>query len=244
MTVRNDPAYIQQALDKSLARLGLPYVDLYYCHRIDPNQPIEVTVAAMQALRAAGKVRHLGLSECSADTLRRACAVAPIAAVQVEYSPFALEPEHNGLLRACRELGVALVAYSPLGRGFLAGTLRSPGDLADDDLRRLMPRYAPGNFEKNLELVDTLGRVAERKGCTVGQITLAWLAAQGDDIISIPGTTSTKNYDENMAALKVELSADEEKEIREAIAKADVAGDRSLSLDYSYVTTKPLEPGV
>lgn len=195
----------------------------------------------MKKLQDAGKVKYLGLSECSAESLRRACKVAHIDAVQVEYSPFSLEIEHNELLSACRELGVAVIAYSPLGRGFLTGSIRSPDDFEENDFRRHAPRFSPENFHKNLELVDKLNEIAQKKGCTVGQITLAWLVAQGDDIIPIPGTTRIKNYDENMGALKVEISKDEEKEIREFITKAEVAGDRYASANGLYVTTKALD---
>lgn len=243
MRIRNDPEYIHQAIDKSLTRLGLPYVDLYYCHRIDKDQPIEITVGEMKKLQDAGKVKYLGLSECSAETLRRACKVVHIDAVQLEYSPFTLDIEHNDLLSTCRELGVAMIAYSPLGRGFLTGAIRSPDDFDESDFRRFSPRFAPENFHKNLELVDKLTEIAAKKGCTAGQITLAWLLAQGNEIIPIPGTTRIKNYDENMGALKVELSEDEEKEIREFVTKAEVSGDRyaSASAGTLFVTTKPLE---
>lgn len=240
-TLRNDPEYIHQAIDRSLSRLGVPYVDLYYCHRLDPEQPIEVTVGEMKKLRDAGKVKYLGLSECSAEAVRRACKVAHIDAVQVEYSPFSLEIENNDLLNTCRELGVAVIAYSPLGRGFLTGSIRSPDDFEQDDFRRFAPRFLPENFPKNLELVDKLNEMAKKKGCTVGQITLAWLLAQGNEIIPIPGTTKVKNYDENMDALKVELSKEDEKEIREFVTNAEVAGARYPSSSNLYVTTKPLE---
>lgn len=239
--IRNEPEYVHEAINKSLSRLDLPYVDLYYCHRLDKNQPIEITVGEMKKLQDAGKVKYLGLSECSAEALRRACKVAHIDAVQVEYSPFSLEIEHNDLLNTCRELGVAVIAYSPLGRGLLTGNIRSPDDFDETDFRRHAPRFSAENFHKNLELVDKLNEIAQKKGCTVGQITLAWLAAQGNEVISIPGTTRIKNYDENMGALKVELSKEEEKEIRDFVEKAEVAGSRYASNDSLYVTTKPLE---
>lgn len=242
--IRNDPEYIHEAIDRSLSRLGLSYVDLYYCHRLDADQPIETTVAAMKAVQDAGKIRYLGLSECSADSLRRAYKVAPIHAVQVEYSPFSLdiETETVDLLRTCRELGVAVVAYSPLGRGFLTGRYRSPEDFEEGDLRRISPRFSPENFGKNLEIVDALKAIAEKKGATAAQVTLAWLMAQGDDIIPIPGTTRIPNYDENLGALKVQLSKEDVQEIRDLINQTEVAGPRygEQYAHLCYVDTKPL----
>lgn len=240
--VRNEPEYIQQACDKSLSRLGVSQIDLYYCHRVDASQPIEITVREMKKLQDAGKVKYLGLSEVSADTLRRACQVAHIDAVQMEYSPFSLEIETQGLLKTCRELGVAVVAYSPLGRGFLTGSIRSPKDFEEGDFRTFAPRFSEENFHKNLELVDTLKSFADKKGCTTGQLVLAFLMHSGNDIFPIPGTTKTKNFDENMGSLKVKLTAEEEKEIRHAVENAEVKGGRypeafSKSL---FVNTVPL----
>ncbi|GAP90964.1 putative aldo keto reductase protein [Rosellinia necatrix] len=213
------PEYVKAACDASLARLQTDRIDLYYQHRVDAQTPIEHTVGAMAELRAAGKVRHLGLSECSARTLRRAHAVHPIAAVQMEYSPFALdiESDQTGLLSAARELGVKVVAYSPLGRGFLAGAFTSRDQLGDDDLRKLMPRFSEENFADNVRLAQLLGDIAKEKGCTPGQLSIAWLLAQGDDIIPIPGTKRVKYLEENMKSSDVTLSKDEEARIRQAI---------------------------
>lgn len=244
MKISNDPAYIQQAIDKSLSRLGLPYVDLYYCHRLDENAPVETTVAAMKKLQDAGKIKYIGLSECSAESLRRACTVAHIDAVQIEYSPWSLDIESKeiDLLRACRELGVATVAYSPLGRGFLSGKYRSRDDFDKTDSRLGMPRFSEDAFHKNLELADTIKSLAEKKGCTAGQLTLAWLLSQGDDVVPIPGTTRIENFDENLGALKVHVSKDEDTQIREAIAKTEIAGRRydESFMSLNFVTTRPL----
>ncbi|KAL0263293.1 hypothetical protein SLS55_002273 [Diplodia seriata] len=245
-SIDSSPAYCKEAFARSLSRLGLPSVDLYYCHRLDGVTPIELTVRAMAELQAEGKVRHLGLSECSAASLRRASKVARIAAVQIEYSPFALdvESEQVGLLRACRELGVAVVAYSPLGRGMLSGALRSPADFAEGDFRRqLMPRFSDENFPKNLALVDRIEGIARKKGVTSTQLTLAWLMRQGRDIIPIPGTTRVDRLQENLKALEVELTEEEDREIREASEGAEVAGERypEAFMKACFADTPPLE---
>ena len=179
---------MKQACDKALKRLGVDKIDLWYCHRVDMKTPIEETVQAMADLKKAGKIGAIGLSEISARTLRRAYKVHPIDAIQVEYSPFSMEIEDPkiDLLRTCRELGVTVVAYSPLGRGFLTGQIKSPDDFEDGDFRKHAPRYSKENFPKNLELVSNLEKYAAKKGCTSGQLALAWLLAQGDDIIPIP----------------------------------------------------------
>ncbi|ERF76121.1 Aldo-keto reductase yakc [Endocarpon pusillum Z07020] len=246
-TVRNEPSYIREACDLSLSRLGTDHIDLYYCHRVDPKQPIEITVETMVELKKAGKIQHLGLSEVSAETLRRACKVHHIAAVQIEYSPFTMDIEDPkiGLLDACRDLGVATVAYSPLGRGFLTGRYRSPDDFEEGDFRRFAPRFSPENFPKNLELVDAIAQLAEKKGCTSGQLVLAFLMAQGADIIPIPGTTKYKNYDENMASLKIEVSDEEDREIRKAIENATVLGGRYPPgfAAMLFADSAPLEEG-
>ena len=183
--VRNEPDYIHQACDKSLKRLGIDQIDLYYCHRLDKNQPIETTMKEMKKLKDQGKIKYIGLSECSAESLRRACKVDHVDAVQLEYSPFSMDIEtpEIDLLKTCRELGVATVAYSPLGRGFLTGSLRSPDDFGEGDFRSFAPRFSKENFHKNLELVDGLKEIADKKGCTTSQLVLAWLMVQGDDII-------------------------------------------------------------
>lgn len=225
---RSDPEYVREACAKSLKRLGLQTIDLYYCHRVDGKTPIEETVKAMAELKKEGKIRYLGLSEVSSETLRRACKVHHIAAVQIEYSPFSMDIEdpNIALLKICRELGVATVAYSPLGRGFLTGTIRSPDDFEEGDFRKRAPRFSKENFPKNLELVDHIAALAKKKGCTPGQLTLAWLMRQGDDIIPIPGTKKLKYLEENLGALDVKLSDSEDKEIRDAIEKAEVIGER------------------
>ncbi|EME77718.1 uncharacterized protein MYCFIDRAFT_89162 [Pseudocercospora fijiensis CIRAD86] len=189
-TVRGDAAYVKEACNGSLERLGIDQIDLYYQHRVDPNVPIEETVQAMVELKQEGKIRYLGLSECSAETLRRASRVHPIAAAQMEFSPFALEieSEQTKFLATARELGVKIVAYSPLGRGFLTGTMQSRADLDDSDNRKNHPRFSEEHFDENVKLVNKLQELAKKKGCTAGQLSLAWVLAQGDDFIPIPGT--------------------------------------------------------
>ncbi|ETI28372.1 hypothetical protein G647_00821 [Cladophialophora carrionii CBS 160.54] len=243
-SVKNEPDYIRQAVDKSLSRLGIDQIDLYYCHRVQANQPIEITVGVMKELQDAGKVKYLGLSECSAETLRRACKVVHIDAVQIEYSPFSMDiesPQIN-LLKTCRELGVAVVAYSPLGRGFLTGSIRSRSDFEEGDFRTFAPRFSEENFPKNLKLVDDLKALADEKGCTPGQLVLAFLLAQGDDIIPIPGTTKVKNFDENMAALNIQISREDNEKIRKVIDAAEVHGGRypEAFAKALFVDTVPL----
>ncbi|KAL2831722.1 NADP-dependent oxidoreductase domain-containing protein [Aspergillus cavernicola] len=228
----------------SLERLGVPVIDLFYAHRLNPETPVEETVQAMAELKAEGKIKYLGLSECSSESLRRACKVHHIAAVQVEYSPFSLEIESEQirLLKTARELGVAVVAYSPLSRGILSGQIRSREDFGEGDFRAFLPRYSEENFSKNLEVVDKLKELASAKGCTVSQLTLAWLLAQGDDIFPIPGTTRINALVENVESLKVELTVEEEKKFRSIIQEAEVLGSRypdSLASTL-YVDTVPL----
>ncbi|CAO3697134.1 unnamed protein product [Umbelopsis ramanniana] len=224
--VNGTPEYVRSACAASLERLGTDYIDLYYMHRIDPKVPIEETVQAMAKLVEEGKVKYLGLSECSADTLRRAHKVHPITAVQIEYSPWTLDIETNDVLKTCRELGVSIVAYSPLGRGFLAGNYRSIDDLEENDWRRKNPRFQGDNFAKNLKLADSIKAVAEKKGVTAAQVTLAWLLAQGDDIFVIPGTRKEKYLIDNAASGSIQLSKEDLNEIRTLSEAFQPSGDR------------------
>ncbi len=218
------PAYVREACDRSLRRLQVEYIDLYYLHRVDAKVPIEETVGAMAELVRQGKVRHLGLSEVSPATLRRAHAVHPITAVQTEYSLFSREPEDD-LLPALTEVGAALVAYSPLGRGFLAGRFRSLDDLAPDDWRRRNPRFAGGNFERNVALADAVRALAASKGCTPAQLALAWLLTR-EGVIPIPGTSSVERLAENAAAVDVRLTREDLEAIDRLSPKGAVAGAR------------------
>ncbi|KAF8151857.1 Aldo/keto reductase [Mycena galopus ATCC 62051] len=217
------PEYARKALEKSLSTLGVDFIDLYYLHRADSLVPIEHTVRAMAEFVKEGKVKYLGLSEVSAATLRRAHAVHPIAAVQVEYSPFTLDIEDPkiALLETCRELGVAIVAYSPLGRGVLSGLYRSPDDLEPDDFRRRIPRYNETNFPNILKIADGLADIGKKYNASSSQVALAWLLAQGSDIIPIPGTKKIKYLEDNLAAVKVTLSSEDVAAIRKLAADAD-----------------------
>jgi aryl-alcohol dehydrogenase-like predicted oxidoreductase len=232
--INGSAKYVQDACNASLQRLGVDYIDLYYLHRVDPKTPIEETVGAMADLVKQGKVRHIGMSEPSPSTLRRAHKVHPLAAVQTEYSLFSREPEEE-LLPTLDELGVALVAYSPLGRGFLAGRFRKPEDLAPDDWRRGNPRFQGENFAKNLALVDHLRGLAESKGCTPAQLALAWLLARHDNVIPIPGTSSIQRLQENVAAASIELTQQELDRIEEIAPHGVAAGTR-----YDQVSTRLL----
>ncbi|KAI0175575.1 Aldo/keto reductase [Hypoxylon sp. FL1284] len=226
---RGDVAYVREACEKSLRRLRTDHIDLWYPHRLDGSTPVEYIVAEMVKMKDEGKIRHLGLCEVSAATLRRAHAVHPIAAVQVEYSPFTtgIESAPNGLLAACRELGVAVVAYAPLARGLLAGRVRSPDDFEQTDVRRFYPRFSAENFPKNLRLADEIvASAAKRKRCTPAQLTLAWLLSQGDDIFPIPGTTKLAFLEENCAAASIELTAEEANRIRSLVDEASCLGTR------------------
>lgn len=206
--INGRPEYVRSACDASLRRLGVDHIDLYYQHRVDKTVPIEDTVGAMAELVQAGKVRHLGLSEASAETIRRAHAVHPITALQTEYSLWEREPETK-VFPVLAELGIGFVPYSPLGRGFLTGQIRSVDDFAEDDFRRHSPRFQGENFTRNLELVDRVKQLADRKQCTPGQLALAWLLAQGEHIVPIPGTKKRERLRENLGAVDVELSQDE-----------------------------------
>lgn len=221
--IRGDPAYVKEACDASLKRLGVDHIDLYYQHRVDPKTPIEDTVGAMAELVKAGKVKHLGLSEAAPATIRRAAKVHTIAALQTEYSLWSREPEAE-ILPTVRELGIGFVSYSPLGRGFLTGQIKKFEDLAEDDARRTIPRFQGDNFKKNLDLVSKIQALAKAKNCTPGQLALAWVLAQDDDIVPIPGTKRTKYLDENLGAVKVQLSTEELKQINVIMPSA--LGDR------------------
>jgi len=223
--INGRPEYVRQACDASLSRLGVDHIDLYYQHRVDPKVPIEETVGAMADLVRAGKVRHLGLSEAGAPTIRRAQAVHPIAALQTEYSLWTRDPEDE-IIPTCRELGIGFVAYSPLGRGFLSGQIRRLEDLAPDDWRRHNPRFQGENFAKNVALVVRIEQLARAKGCTPSQLALAWVLAQGDDVVPIPGTKRVRYLEENAAAVAVRLTAAELAEIDAASPRNVAAGDR------------------
>ncbi|KAM0211374.1 hypothetical protein ACHAPA_005244 [Fusarium lateritium] len=226
--IDSSPEYCKAACAHSLERLGVDQIDLYYCHRLDQKTPIEKTVQAMKELKEEGKIKLLGLSEVSAESLRRANKVHPISAVQMEYSPFALEIESPQfkLLEVARELGVAVVAYSPLGRGMLSGTIRSREDFDSVDFRKHLPRFSEENFPKNLEISDTIAQIAKQKSVTPSQLCLSWLLANGDDIFPIPGTTRPERLEENLRALDVQLTQQEETSIRSVCENAQVLGER------------------
>ena len=223
--IRGDPPYVKECCDASLKRLGVDVIDLYYQHRVDPKTPIEATVTAMAELVKAGKVRYLGLSEASPPTIRRAVKIHPIAALQTEYSLWSREPEDD-ILATLRELGVGFVAYSPLGRGFLTGQFKKFDDLPADDFRRNAPRFQGENFQKNLDLVKKIEELAQAKGCTPSQLALAWVLAQGDDIVPIPGTKRIKYLDDNMAAVNVRLTPDELRRLDAILPAGAASGDR------------------
>ncbi|KIK79492.1 hypothetical protein PAXRUDRAFT_834063 [Paxillus rubicundulus Ve08.2h10] len=217
---------VHESFNKSVELLGVPYVDLFYLHRPDPDVPIEESVGAMADLVKQGKVKYLGLSECSADTLRRAYAIHPIAAIQVEYSPFTLDIEKNDVLKTARDLGTKIIAYSPLGRGLLTGRYKSPDDFDAHDFRRNIPKYSKENFPKILKLVEEFANIGKEYGATPGQVALAWLLAQGDDVIPIPGTKKIKYLEENLAAANVSLSPETVQKVRDIAEAAVFDGDR------------------
>ncbi len=223
--VRGDPAYVRQCCDASLNRLGVDVIDLYYQHRVDPKTPIDETVGAMAGLVKAGKVRYLGLSEAAPATIRRAAKVHPIAALQTEYSLWSRDPE-EAILPTVRELGIGFVAYSPLGRGFLAGQFKTFEDLPADDYRRNAPRFQGENFQKNLDLVKKVGQLAAAKGCTPGQLALAWVLAQGPDIVPIPGTKRLAYLEENLGAGAVHLTPEDLAQLDAILPPGAAAGDR------------------
>jgi len=223
--ISGKPDYVRSACEASLKRLGVEAIDLYYQHRVDPDTPIEDTVGAMAALVRAGKVKHLGLSEAGPNTIRRAHAVHPIAALQTEYSLWSRDPEAE-ILPTIRELGIGFVPYSPLGRGFLTGRFQRPEDLPDCDFRKGAPRFSEENFARNLDLVRQVEAIARRKRATAAQIALAWVLAQGDDVVPIPGTRSPQRLEENAGALGVELSDDDLREIDAAIPPGAASGER------------------
>jgi aryl-alcohol dehydrogenase-like predicted oxidoreductase len=225
--INGRPEYVHSACDASLERLGVDHVDLYYQHRVDPSVPVEETWGAMKELVEAGKVRHLGISEAAPATIRKANAVHPVAALQSEYSLFSRDPERE-LLATVRELGIGFVAYSPLGRGFLSGRLTSssPEEFADDDFRRGHPRFEGENFARNLALVERVRQLAAEKGATPAQLAIAWVLAQGDDVVPIPGTKRRRYLEENLAALQLRLTPEDLIAIDEAAPRGAVAGER------------------
>src|SRR4051794_37324412 len=232
------PEYVREAIDRSLANLDVEYVDLYYQHRVDKKVPIEETVGAMAELVDAGKVRFLGLSEAGPETIRRAHAVHPISALQSEWSLWSRDLE-DGVVPVARELGIGIVAYSPLGRGFLTGQINSPDDFDEDDFRRHQPRFQGDNFAKNLELVDAVRAMAEDKGITAGQLALAWVHAQGDDVVPIPGTKRRTYLEENVAAADVSLTDEDLERLDEILPPGAAAGDRYPDMRWVRVESPP-----
>ncbi|MEU0541238.1 aldo/keto reductase [Nocardia sp. NPDC005978] len=225
MGARGDAAYVKQSCDASLTRLGVDHIDLYYQHRVDPAVPVEETWGALSELVTAGKVRHLGISEASAATIRRAHAVHPVTALQSEWSLWTRDIEAE-ILPVCRELGIGVVPFSPLGRGFLTGSITSADELPADDMRRRLPRFAEGNLDRNLEIVDTLRALAGEKEVTAGQLALAWVQSRGADVVPIPGTKRRSYLEQNVAALDIELSAEDVARIEAAAPAGAVAGAR------------------
>ena len=225
LVIDNQPGSLREAVESSLRRLATDRIDLFYLHRIDRDTPIEESMGALAQLVTAGKIRHIGLSECSVQTLRRAHAVHPVAAVQNEYSLWSREPE-NGVLATCRELGAGLVAYSPLGRGFLAANFRSLEELPPDDNRRNQPRFQPANAEHNAQVVAAISAMAARKGCSLPQLAIAWVLAQGADVLPIPGMKTRTHLSDNLGAPQVVLSAPEEQELRRLVDASQIRGER------------------
>jgi len=237
-SIRGDPDYVRQACDASLARLGVDHIDLYYQHRTDGNVPIEETVGAMAGLVEAGKVRHLGLSEAQPDTLRRAVAVHPIAALQSEWSLWSRDLEGE-VVDTARSLGIGIVAYSPLGRGFLTGQITTTDDFPEGDFRAHLPRFTGDNFAHNIELVDKVRALAEGKGCTPGQLALAWVLSRGPDVVPIPGTKRRTYLEENVAALDIELTSEDLGALESVFPAGIGAGDRYPDMSSVQVSTPP-----
>ncbi len=223
--VRGDPDYVRSACEASLKRLNVEVIDLYYQHRVDPNVPIEETVGAMARLKEEGKIRFLGLSEAAPQTIRRAHATHPITALQTEYSLWSRDVEEE-ILPTVRELGIGFVAYSPLGRGFLTGQIKSPDDFPEDDYRRFHPRFTGENFDRNIELVHEIERIAQEKGCTAAQLALAWVLARGHDVVPIPGTKRRKYLEQNIDALSVQLTDEDLRRIDSIVPRGAAAGER------------------
>jgi aryl-alcohol dehydrogenase-like predicted oxidoreductase len=236
MNVNGRPEYVKACCDESLARLGVEYIDLYYQHRVDPDVPIEETVGAMAELVQAGKVRYLGLSEASVDSLERAAATHPITALQSEWSLWSRDLEDE-VLPAARRLGIGIVPYSPLGRGFLTGTITSPDDFAPDDFRRNNPRFQGENFRRNLDLVAEVRRIADEKHITAGKLALAWLLAQGEDVVPIPGTKRREKLEENAGACDVKLSADDLRRLETVVPRGTWAGARYATAEQGRYGT-------
>ncbi len=227
------PDYVKKAVDRSLKNLGTDYIDLYYLHRLDPNTPIEETVGAMAELVKSGKVKYIGLSEVSAETIKKAHQIHPLTAVQTEYSLFEREPEASGVLDTLKELGIGFVAYSPLGRGFITGEIKSPDDFADNDFRKGIPRYQGENFYKNLDLLKQIQVIAQKKGITPSQLALAWVISNG--IVAIPGTKRIKYIEENAAAANVLLTEEEKAQLEAIIPVGVAAGTRYDAQQMQYV---------
>jgi aryl-alcohol dehydrogenase-like predicted oxidoreductase len=233
--INGRPDYVRKACDASLRRLGTDVIDLYYQHRVDPDTPVEETWGALKELVEAGKVRHLGISEAAPETIRRADGVHPVTAVQTEYSLWTRDPEDNGVLDTVRELGIGFVAYSPLGRGFLSGEIRSVDDLEPGDFRRHHPRFQGENFAKNLELVERVREIAQEKGVTPSQLALAWVLHRGDDIVPIPGTKRVRYLEENAAAVDIRLTDEDLARLDEAAPRGATAGDRYADMSSVHI---------
>jgi aryl-alcohol dehydrogenase-like predicted oxidoreductase len=235
VAVNGRPEYVREACDASLQRLGVDVIDLYYQHRVDASTPVEDTWGALHELVEAGKVRFVGISEAAPDTIRRAHDIHPITALQTEYSLWTRDPEHDGILDVVRELDIGFVAYSPVGRGFLSGRIRSVDDLAPGDFRRRNPRFDAENLAKNLELVDRVRAIAAEKDVTPAQLALAWVLHQGDDIVPIPGTTRREHLEENLAAAEIALTADDLARIDAAAPRGAAAGDRYADMSIVHI---------